>query len=131
MIICVKGGPRRRIQRSLQSAEVLSGEMPSTKICLRTELGLSALLPLSAMYTMKFWLRLRQPVSWFQNEVAFTILLRKRGTYFSVVTEIRENAPEKANDLRLVCREPQEHFDPERVFRDVPRSCFTSYNFIG
>ena len=36
MITCVKGGPRRRIQRSLQSAEVLSGEMPSTKICLRT-----------------------------------------------------------------------------------------------
>ena len=84
MITCVKGettevrccqGVRRwRIQRSLQSAEVLSGEIPCTKTCLRTELGLPALLPLSAMYTMKFWLRLNQRVNWFQSEVALTIL---------------------------------------------------------
>ena len=33
--------------------------------------------------------------------------LRKIGTYFSVVTKIRENAPDKANDLRLVSREPR------------------------
>ena len=62
-----------RIPQSLQSVEVLSGEIPSTKTCLRTELGLPTLLPLSAMHTMKFWLRLKQPVSWFQSEVAFTI----------------------------------------------------------
>ena len=63
MITCVKGGPRRtdvvkmrgwRIPQSLQSVEVLSGEIPSTKTCLRTELGLPALLPLSTIYTMKF-----------------------------------------------------------------------------
>ena len=36
------------------------------------------------------------------------------GTYFNVVTKIRENAPVKANDLRLVSREPQEHLGPER-----------------
>ena len=40
--------------------------------------------------------------------------LRKIGTYFSVVTKIRENAPDKANDLRLVSRESQELFGPER-----------------
>ena len=33
--------------------------------------------------------------------------LRKIGTYFSVVTKIRENAPDEANDLRLVSREPR------------------------
>jgi len=37
---------------------------------------------------MKFWLRLRQPVSWFQNEVAFTILLRKREIRKLAVPEI-------------------------------------------
>ena len=42
--------------------------------------------------------------------------LRKRGTYFSVVTKVRENTSDKASDLRLVCLEPQEHFDPESVF---------------
>ena len=89
-----------RIPQSLQSAEKLSGEIPSTKICLRTDLGLPALLPLSAMCTMKFCLRL---------------LLRKRGTYFSVVRKIR--AP--ANDLRLVSREPQDLFGPERAFGEV------------
>ena len=47
---CVRGW---RIRESLQSAEVLSGEIPCTKTCLRTEPGLPALLPLSAMYTMK------------------------------------------------------------------------------
>ena len=36
--------------------------------------------------------------------------LRKIRTYLSVVTKIRENAPDKANDLRLVSREPQECF---------------------
>ena len=36
--------------------------------------------------------------------------------YVSVVTEIRKNAPDKANDLRQVSREPQELFGPERVF---------------
>ena len=44
--------------------------------------------------------------------MAFTIL-----TYFSVVTKIRENAPDKANDLRLVSREPQELFCPESLGR--------------
>ena len=57
--------------------------------------------------------------------------LRKIGTYFSVVTKIRENAPDKANDLRLVSRETQELFGAERVFLELPRSCFTSSNFIG
>ena len=33
--------------------------------------------------------------------------LRKIGTYFSVVTKIRENALHKANDLKLVSRERQ------------------------
>ena len=42
--------------------------------------------------------------------------LRKIGTYLSVVTKIRENAPDKANDLRLGSREPQEPFGSERVF---------------
>ena len=41
---------------------------------------------------------------------------RKIGTYFSVVLKIRENAPDKGNDLRLVSREPQERFGSERVF---------------
>ena len=62
-----------RIPESQQSAEVLSGEILSTKTCLRTEPGLPALLPLSAMYTMKFWLRPKQPVSWFQSEVSEVI----------------------------------------------------------
>ena len=55
----------------------------------------------------------------------------KIGTYFSVVTKIRENAPDKANGLRLVSREPQELFGPERAFGEVPRHCFTSSNFTG
>ena len=71
---CCQGVRGFRITQSLQAAEVLSGKIPCTKTCLRTELGLPALLPLSAMYNMKFWLRLKQPVSWFQSEVAFTIL---------------------------------------------------------
>ena len=57
--------------------------------------------------------------------------LREISTYFSVVTKIRENAPEKSNDLRLVSREPVEPFGSERVFWEAPRSCFTSFNFIG
>ena len=36
--------------------------------------------------------------------------LRKIGTYFSVVTKIRENAPGKADDLKLISRERQELF---------------------
>ena len=48
-------GTSLKIPQSLQSAEVLSGQIPCTKACPRTELGLPALLPLSAMYTMKFW----------------------------------------------------------------------------
>ena len=55
----------------------------------------------------------------------------KIGTYFSVVTKIRKNAPDKANDMRLVSRETQELFGAERVFLELPRSCFTSSNFIG
>ena len=108
---CVRGW---RIRESLQSAEVLSGEITCTKTCLRTELGLPALLPLPAMFTMKFWFRLKQPVSCFQSEVTFTNL-RKIGTYFSVVTKIRGNASGKANDLRLVSREPQELLGPGRI----------------
>lgn len=43
--------------------------------------------------------------------------LRKIGTCFSVVTKIRENAPDKTNrDLRLAPREPRKSFGPERVF---------------
>ena len=56
---------------------------------------------------------------------------RKTGTYCSVVLKIRENAPDKANDLRLVSREPQELFCPERAFGEVSRSCFRSSNFTG
>ena len=68
-----------RIPQSLQSVEVLSGECPSTKTCLWSELGLPALLLLSAMYIMKFCVRLKQLVSWFQSEVAITI--PKKDTY--------------------------------------------------
>ena len=89
MITCVKGGPRSRDVvkvhgagefkgRYTESAEVLSGKIPCAKTCLRTELGLPALLPLSAMNTTKFWLRRKQPVSWFQSEVVFTILKKVR-----------------------------------------------------
>ena len=42
--------------------------------------------------------------------------VRKIGTYFIVLTKIRESVSGKANDLRLVSREPQELFVPERVF---------------
>ena len=108
---CVRGW---RIPQSLQSVEVLSGQIPSTKTCRRTELGLPALLPLSTMYTMKFWLRLKQSVSWFQSEEAFTI--PKKDTYIFYCSKIRENAPDKVHDLRLVSREPQELFGSERVF---------------
>ena len=62
---CSQGVRGWRIPKWLQSAEKLSGKIPITKICLRTEPGLPALLPLSAMCTMKFCLRLKQPVSWF------------------------------------------------------------------
>ena len=57
--------------------------------------------------------------------------LRKIGTYFSAVTKIGENVPDKANDLRLVSREPQELFGPERAFGEEPLSCFTTSNFTG
>ena len=57
--------------------------------------------------------------------------LRKIGTYFSVGTKIKENASDKANDLRLVSREPQEIFGADRVFCELPRSCFISSNFTG
>ena len=40
----------------------------------------------------------------------------KIGTYFSVITKIKENAQDKANDLRLVSRETQELFGAERYF---------------
>ena len=75
---CCQGVRGWRIPQSLQWAQVLSGQIPCTKTFLRTEPGLPALLPLSSRNTMKF----------------------------SVVTKIRENAPEKVNDLRLVSREP-------------------------
>ena len=42
--------------------------------------------------------------------------LREIGTYFSVVTKIRGNAPDEANTLRLVSREPQELLGPGRIF---------------
>ena len=42
--------------------------------------------------------------------------LRKIGTYFSVVAKIRENAPDKANDLRLVSRDPQKLWVPKGYF---------------
>ena len=51
---CCQGVRGWRIPQWLQSAQVLSGEIASTKSCLRTELGLPAHLPLSAMNTMKF-----------------------------------------------------------------------------
>ena len=47
--------------------------------------SLPLLLPLSAMYTMKFCLRLKQPVSWFQSEVAFTILKKDRYIFYHEV----------------------------------------------
>ena len=77
-----------RIPQSLQSAEVLSGHIPSTKTCRRTELGLPALLPLSAMNTIKFRLGLKQPVSWLQSELAFTILKKDRYIYYITTGEI-------------------------------------------
>ena len=55
-------------------------------------------------------------MSWSENEVGFAIPKKKIGTYFSVVTEMRENAPDKANDLRLVSREPRELFVPKGYF---------------
>ena len=48
--------------------------------------------------------------------------LRKIGTYFSVVTKIREIAPGRANDLRLVSREPR-----TKNFL-VPKGYFESYH---
>ena len=45
---CCQGVRGWRIQRLLQSAEVLSGKITCTKTCL--ELGLPALLPLSAIH---------------------------------------------------------------------------------
>ena len=46
---CCQGVRGWRIPQSLQAAEVLSGKIPCTKTCLRTEPGLPALLLLSAM----------------------------------------------------------------------------------
>ena len=57
---------------------VIWTDIPCTETCLRTEPGLPALLPLSATYKMKFWLRLKRPVSWFQSEVAFAIPKKDR-----------------------------------------------------
>ena len=45
--------------------------------------------------------------------------VRKMGTYSSVVTKIRENAPDKANDLRLASREPR-----KGTLNEVTCSCF-------
>ena len=53
---CRQGVRGWRIPKSLQWAKVLSGQIPCTKTCLRTEPGPPALLLLTAMYTMKFWL---------------------------------------------------------------------------
>ena len=78
---CCQGVRGWRIPESLQSAEVLSGQIPCTKTCLRTEPGLLALLLLSTMYTMEFCVRLKQLVSWFQSEVAFTILKKDRNIF--------------------------------------------------
>ena len=43
-------------------------------------------------------------------------LLRKISTYLSVVTKIRENASDKANDLRLVSREAKGTLVPKGYF---------------
>ena len=79
MITCVKGGPLRRdvvqvcgARKFLSRYNRLTCYLARSHV--RTKAGLPALLLLSAMCTMKFWLRLKQPVSWFQSEVAFTIL---------------------------------------------------------
>ena len=88
MITCAKGGQQRSdVVKMCGAGEFLSrynwlkcylAKIPCTKTCVRTESGLPALLPLSAMYTMKFWLRLKQLQSWSQNEVALAILKKDR-----------------------------------------------------
>ena len=57
--------------------------------------------------------------------------LIKMGTYFSVVTKIRENAPDKANGLRLVSREPQESLVPEGYFESYQVAVLQSSYFSG
>ena len=52
----------------------------------------------------------------FKAVAAGELVPTKIGTYFSVVTKVRENAPDKANDWKLVSRQPQELFGPEREF---------------
>ena len=85
---CCQGVRGWRIPQSLQSAEVLSGQIPCTKTYPRTELGLPALLPLSAINTIKFRLGVKQQVSWLQSELAFTILKKDRYIYYITTGKI-------------------------------------------
>ena len=85
MITCVKGGPRWRDVVKVYGA----GEFKGCYNRLKCYLARSHVqkhvwnwaYPPSyryPRYTMKFWVRLKQPVSWFQSEVAFTILKRDK-----------------------------------------------------
>ena len=89
MITCVKGGPRRRdfgkvcgaeeflrycynemkcyLARSLVEKDVFgTGPNPTSSTTIRD------------VYTMKFWLRLKQLQSWSQNEETFAISKKDR-----------------------------------------------------
>ena len=74
---------------------------------LRTEPGLPSLLLLSAMYTTHEILVKAKAAG---ELVPF---LRKIGIYFSVVTKIRENAPDKPNDLWLFLESPKDFCVPK------------------
>ena len=133
MITCAKRGPRRRQERVWQGirswrihqlllrwTEVLSGKIPRGKRCL----GNRAYPP--APHLFYHYPQCVHNVILVNVKAAAELVpkwrgllpfLRKRGTCFSVVTKIRENAPDKANhDLRLASREPRKSFGPERVF---------------
>ena len=142
MITCVKGGPRRtdvvKLRgagefkgRYTESAEVLCGQIT----CIQKHVfGLNWAYPPSYRYPR--WTQRNfgwgESSLWAGSKVKWpSPFLRKIGTSFSVVTKIRENAPDEAYDLRLVSREPQELFGSWRVFWKLPHSCFTSSNFIG
>ena len=138
MITCVKGGPwRRDVVKVCGAGEFLSRYSQLKCYLARSHaqkhvFGLNWVYPPSYRYLRYTKWNFGKSSRWAGSKVKWRLLfLRKIGTYFIVVTKIRENAPDKAKDLRLVSREPQELFGSERVFWEVPRGCFTSSNFIG
>ena len=115
MITCVKGGPRRGDVVKVCGAGEFGCRYNRLKCYLagshveKHVLGTGCTHPPTAIrdvYNETFVKAL----------AAGELVPRKIGTYFTVVTKIRENAQDKANDWRLVSGEHQEPFDPERVF---------------